>query len=118
VLAKKAVRLSIVDWKTGKFKEDFLQLKLFAVLAALTPGYEDVTEFDPKFIFTKEAAPKNILRLPEPIKRTELKPVLAEILGVVRRMEQSWQNENFPEKKNGLCKQYCANKECAHCGGR
>lgn len=117
VLAKKLMKLSICDWKSGKYKEDFLQLKLFAVLAALTPGYEDVQEFDPKFIFTKEAPPKNILRLPEPIKRTELKPVLAEILGVVRRMEQCWQNEEFQEKRNGLCKKYCANKSCVHCGG-
>jgi hypothetical protein len=118
VLAKKAQRLSIVDWKSGKYKEDFLQLKLFAVLSALTPGFEDVTEFDPKFIFLKEDVPKNILRMPEPIKRSELKPVLTEILAVVRRMEAAWESENFPCKKNGLCKAYCANKECAHCGSK
>jgi len=102
---------------TGKYKEDFLQLKMFAVFAALTPGFEDVQEFDPKFIFTKEAAPKNILRLPEPIKRSELKGVLGEILGVVRRMEAAWEGGNFPAKRNGLCRNYCANTDCAHCGG-
>lgn len=116
VLAKKGVRLSIVDWKTGKYKEDFLQLKMFAVFAALTPGFEDVQEFDPKFIFTKEAAPKNILRLPAPIQRSELKGVLGEILGVVRRMEAAWESETFPCKKNGLCRNWCNNKECPHCG--
>jgi hypothetical protein len=117
VLAKKDHRLSIVDWKTGKYKEDFLQLKMFAVFAALTPGFEDVQEFDPKFIFTKEAPPKNILRLPEPIKRTDLKPILAEILSVVRRMEAAWESETFPAKRNGLCKNWCANTDCTHCGG-
>lgn len=117
VLAKKDVRLSIIDWKTGKYKEDFLQLKMFAVFAALTPGFEDVQEFDPKFIFTKEEPPKNILRLPEPIKRSELKGVLAEILGVVRRMEAAWESQNFPCKKNGLCRNYCTNTDCTHCGG-
>lgn len=116
VLIKKGAKLSIPDYKTGKYKEDFLQLKMFAVFTALTPGFEDVQEFDPMFIFTKEAAPKNILRLPEPIKRSELKGVLAEILGVVRRMEAAWESENFPCKRNGLCKNYCANTDCTHCG--
>jgi len=116
VLAKKGQRLSIVDWKTGKYKEDFLQLKMFAVFAALTPGFEDVQEFDPKFIFTKELAPKNILRLPQPIQRTELKGILGEILAVVRRMEDAWDSENFPCKKNGLCRNWCANTDCPHCG--
>ena len=116
VLAKKGQRLSIVDWKTGKYKEDFLQLRMFAVFAALTPGFEDVQEFDPKFIFTKEAPPKNILRLPAPIQRSELKGVLGEIMAIVRRMEAAWESENFPCKKNGLCRNYCANKYCAHCG--
>lgn len=117
VLAKKGNKLSILDWKTGKFKEDFLQLKLFAVLSALTPGFEDIQEFDPKFIFLKESGARAILRLPEPIKRSELKPVLAEILAVVRRMEEAWDSENFPCKKNGLCRNYCANTQCPHCGG-
>ena len=117
VLAKKGLRLSIVDYKTGKYKEDFLQLKMFAVFAALTPGFEDVQEFDPKFIFTKEAPPKNILRLPAPIQRSELKGVLGEILVVVRRMEAAWESVNFPCKVNGLCKRWCSNTACPHCGG-
>ena len=116
VIVKKGNKVSLLDWKTGKYKEDFLQLKLFAVMSALTPGFEDVQEFDPKFIFTKEAAPKNILRLPEPIKRSELKQVLSEILIDVRRMEAAWESECFPAKKNGLCRQWCANTECPHCG--
>ncbi|HAR43484.1 MAG TPA: hypothetical protein DCS07_12770 [Bdellovibrionales bacterium] len=117
VLAKNGTKLSICDWKTGKYKEDFLQLKMFAVFAALTPGFEDVQEFDPKFIFTKEAPPKNILRLPEPIRRSELKGVLGEILGVVRRMEAAWESATFPAKRNGLCRNWCSNTDCTHCGG-
>ena len=117
VLVKKEVRLSVVDWKSGRYKEDFLQLKMFAVFAALTPGFEDVQEFDPKFIFLKEAPPKNILRLPKPILRSELKGVLSEILAVVRRMQEAWASETFPCKKNGLCRNYCANTDCTHCGG-
>lgn len=116
VLAKKGNKISLLDWKTGKYKEDFLQLKMFAVFSALTPGFEDVQEFDPKFIFTKEAPPKNILRLPKPILRAELKGVLTEILQVVRRMEAAWESETFPCKKNGLCKNYCLNNACLHCG--
>lgn len=102
---------------TGKYKEDFLQLEMFAVFTALTPGFEDVQEFDPKFIFLKEAAPKNILRLPQPIKRSELKATFKKILEIVRRMETAWESETFPCRKNGLCKNYCANTDCAHCGG-
>ena len=117
VLAKNGTKLSICDWKTGKYKEDFLQLKMFAVFAALTPGFEDVQEFDPKFIFTKEAPPKNILRLPEPIRRSELKGVLGEILGVVRRMEAAWESATFPAKRNRLCRNWCSNTDCTHCGG-
>jgi len=116
VLAKKGDRLSIIDWKTGKYKEDFLQLEMFAVFAALTPGFEDVQEFDPKFIFTKEIAPKNILRLPKPILRSELKAVLTKILAIVRRMEAAWESGNFPAKKNGLCQKWCSHRGCPHCG--
>lgn len=119
VTAKKGLRLSILDWKSGKFKEDFLQLKMFAVFCALTPGFEDVQEFDPKFIFLKETDPKkNILRLAQPIQRSELKGILQEIMVVVRRMEEAWVSENFPCKKNGLCRQYCLNHLCPHCGIR
>lgn len=120
VLAKKLPRLVIFDWKSGKYKEDFLQLKMFAIFSALSPGFEDVQEFDPRFIFLKEKDPKKaILKLAQPIKRSDLKGILLnEILPVVRRMEESWANQNFPAKKNGLCKNYCANTACPHCGGR
>lgn len=102
---------------TGKYKEDFLQLKLFAVLAALQPQFKDIQEFDPKFIFTKEAAPKNILKLDKPIQRSELKSLLAEILVDVRRMEAAWESENFPSRRNFLCRSWCYNNTCPHCGG-
>lgn len=117
VTAKKGLRLSILDWKSGKFKEDFLQLKMFAVFCALTPGFEDIQEFDPKFIFLKETDPKkSILRLAQPIQRSELKGILQEIMVIVRRMEEAWANENFPCRRNGLCRQYCLNHLCPHCG--
>ena len=118
VLAKKGNKISILDWKSGKFKEDFLQLKIFAIFAALTPGFEDVQEFDPKFIFLKETDPaKNILRLPKPMHRSELRAELAKVLEIVRRMEASWSAEAFPCKKNGLCRNRCSNTDCPHCGG-
>lgn len=117
VLAKKGNKISILDWKSGKYKEDFLQLEMFAVFAALTPEFKDVQEFDPKFIFIKEAAPKNILRLPQPIQRSELKGILGKIIAIVRRMEAAWESETFPCRKNGLCRNYCANTDCTHCGG-
>lgn len=117
VLVKNDNKISIIDWKSGRYKEDFLQLKLFAVLAALQPQFKDVQEFDPKFIFTKEAAPKNILKLDKPIQRSELKSVLAEILVNVRRMEAAWESENFPARRNFLCRSWCYNTDCAHCGG-
>lgn len=117
VLAKKCNKLSILDWKSGKFKEDFLQLKIFAVFAALTPGFEDVQEFDPKFIFLKETDPqKNILRLPQPLLRSELKDELTKIIQIVRRMEAAWESACFPAKKNGLCRQWCNHTGCPHCG--
>ncbi len=119
VLALKGEKILISDWKTGKIKNDFLQLKLFAVFTALQPQFKDAQEFDPRFIYVKEPDPaKAVVKLDKPIKRSELLAELKKILAIVGQMETSWQNENFPCTKNGLCRQYCANLACPHNGRR
>lgn len=105
-------KLTVWDYKTGAVKPDLLQLRMMCAFAALY--FPQVEIFDGKLLFL---AHDKIEGLEKPLLRTDLKPILAEVLGVVRRMEAAWESQNFPCKKNGLCRNYCAHTECPHCGG-
>lgn len=98
------------DYKTGKVKEDDSQMKIYAyALAILHP---DVEVFDFKYVWIKEQKITGFRML-----RRELLPVAKDIRERVKRMKQAWDSENFPMRKNGLCRQWCGAKDCAYCGG-
>lgn len=95
----------VVDWKTGKVKDDFSQLKMStAVLSQYMPELET---FDMAFVWLKS---KNISR--QSITRHELKGVWAELLPRAQRIELALKTTDFPAKPSGLCKGYCPVSKC------
>lgn len=115
IIVIKDNKLTVWDYKTGKVTDDQLQLRMMCAFAALY--YPEVDIFDGKLLFLRH---DQIGGLKEPLKRSDMKPILAEVISIVRRMEAAWESECFPAKKSGLCrpngKGYagCQNKACPH----
>ncbi len=103
VVTKHPFTAIIYDWKTGKFKDNPDQLKIFAAaLAQVRPGIET---FVPKFIWTKTRevsglGPNN----DGVITRDEIPGIWAGVLGRVARMQEAWDTETFPARPSFLCK--------------
>lgn len=106
-------RIIIGDWKTGKVKEDLIQLKINTCFLALE--YPDIEEFAARYIWLKfnEVTPKDGSG---DFTRDDIPRLWDEILGTAHRMEQAWTSENFPARSSGLCKDWCNVTSCTHCG--
>ena len=104
-------KVAIYDYKTGQnVKEDFAQLHLnMAALAIVRP---DLEEFTGKLIWTKHQETTGC----PPLDRDGAAQVWDETMVRVRRAEDAWATENFPARKNGLCRQYCEVFTCPHNG--
>lgn len=101
----------IFDWKTGKVKDDTLQLKIFCLFLAL--HRPDIKEFDAKFIWLKHGT---VTGLAKPLTRSELMPVIKDLKAKIARIQEAWASENFRMKQGGLCRKWCGAKECPHAG--
>lgn len=98
------------DWKTGKVKEDSVQLALVAACVfAHHPAMQVVMT---EFIWLNEGS-----ATPKVFKRSEMPTFWANFLGRVRDLEQAHKTTTFPAKPGGLCKRYCPVRTCPHYGG-
>lgn len=117
VLVVNRNKLTVWDYKTGAVKPDLLQLRMMCAFAALY--FPQIEIFDGKLLFL---AHDKIEGLERPLTRAELKPILTEVISIVRRMEAAWESETFPCRKSGLCRPNgrgyagCGNKACPHAG--
>lgn len=103
-------KASYFDWKTGNGSDDF-QLLLTCLFIAL--HFPQVKEFNGKFIKLKT---DEITGLKQPVQRKELMAVYETINGKLKRMLEAREQEIFEQRKNGLCKKWCATCRCAHSG--
>ena len=103
--------LKCYDWKTGKIKDDPIQMQIYSYCLAIM--FPDVQDFDFKYIWLKDKTTTGFK-----LNRADLLPVAKDVRTRVARMKQAWDNENFNMRKNGLCKQWCGNKACPYSGGR
>jgi hypothetical protein len=101
--------LKCYDWKTGKVKDDPIQMQIYAVALAIL--YPDVNSFDFRYIWLKERATSGFK-----LERKDLMPVAKDVMARVVRMKECWINEEFRMIRNGLCRSWCQAKECIHCG--
>jgi hypothetical protein len=101
----------LFDYKTGKPKEDSDQLNLFAaVLLAEKPFLNRVA--------TAYLWLGNDRVDPAVVDRTQAPIIWQGFVGRVQRMAKSAENDDFPPRPSGLCKDYCpvGKKLCEHCG--
>ena len=105
-------KMILVDWKTGgTVKSDFTQLEINALRMA--DEYEGVEEFDLKYIWVK---PREVTQ--KVVNREELKRIRTDIMCRIARMKEAHEAENFPLRKNGLCRDWCGHPRCPHSGRR
>ena len=99
----------LYDWKTGKMKDDNTQLLINALVFALL--HPEVQTIEAKYIWLKEKKTSGIT-----LQRAELIPVYKDIKARVTRVKVAWENEVYVSRKNGLCREWCGNTDCAFCG--
>ena len=103
----------LLDYKTGKRKVDTNQLQLFAALAfAHYPWIEKVVT---GFIWLKEGKFDR-----ETFTREQLPEIWNEFLPRVKRVELAYEQDKWPAKPSGLCRNWCpvGKALCDYCGGK
>jgi hypothetical protein len=97
-------RAVVIDWKTGKVKDDFSQLALStAVLSQYMP---EIDRFTIAYVWLKHS---NVSQ--KDYTKEELISVWGEVIPRANRIEEARKTTNFPAKPSGLCK-YCPVKAC------
>jgi hypothetical protein len=89
-------RVWIGDWKTGKRRPDFDQLKLFSLLTF--QHYPDVEICDTSFIWVKDKKIDS-----ESFKREDANRLWEGVMAKIRRVYKAAEADNWPAKPSGLC---------------
>jgi hypothetical protein len=110
-------KVTLIDWKTGKVKDNPMQLKLFAAVASLL--CPDAEEYVTKFVWLKYQQTSGAV-----YQRAEIPAIWGEFMQKVSQMEKAWEYENFPCNPSGLCRKsrdgrgpFCPVRDCIHWGG-
>jgi hypothetical protein len=100
----------VVDYKTGKLKDDFDQLELTAaVVMTLQPEVSTVTGAYP---WLKEQQITSEAWL-----RAQVPEIWQRNIAGLAGFNQAHATGHWPAKPNGLCRKWCAVKFCPHNGG-
>lgn len=94
------------DWKTGKMKEDFSQLKLAGAVMFLLA--EELEEVQLCYLWTKD---KKVTK--EKLTRDEMPTVWADLLPRIERYQNA-HAQNIFEARPGFHCRYCPVKTCPH----
>lgn len=99
ILVIKGSDAMVLDWKTGKRRVDFFQLKLFAAQVFLRFPEVQTVRTCLVWLKTKEFDD-------ETYQREEAKLLWQEVLTRIARIESADKHNNWPAKPSGLCP-YC-----------
>lgn len=94
----------IIDWKTGKVKDDFTQIDMSA--AVLSQYMPEVETFTAAYVWLKA---KNVSQ--HTLTRKELTGIWGDLIPRASKVESALATTSFPAKPSGLCK-YCPVKQC------
>lgn len=97
---------TVIDYKTGKIRNDFDQLNMFAATVFAT--YENVDTINAGYLWLKFRKATN-----RKYRRDEVPGLWANVLPRVTRMEQQIELEKFPPNPTPLCG-WCPVKKCKH----
>ena len=99
----------VIDWKTGKVKDDYLQLQLFALFVFHTfPKVNKVTAIF-KWLKFKQSD-KAVYQ------RADIDTLWKPILEKVERLEEAHETDSFVTRPSGLCRAHCSNTLCEYHG--
>jgi len=100
---------AVLDWKTGKIKEDGVQLALMA--ACVFAHHPQIQKIRTEFVWLKEDA---ITRAD--FSRADLPKVWNGVLPRVALLENATKSMDFPPKPGSLCRKWCPVDSCPHHG--
>jgi len=95
----------VMDWKTGKRYPDFFQMEMFA--AQVFKHYPDVTKVKTSLVWLKSMEMDTELYT-----REDANKIWADIMGRIRRIYQSVEHDNWPQRPSGLCRFCPARHDC------
>lgn len=102
----------VVDYKTGKIKNDFTQLRLAGAMLMLHEP--EIQTLDLCYLWTKE---KQLTKDDTgPMVRDDIKTVVLDLMPRVKKYERAHRMESFPARPGFLCKNYCPITKCPHHG--
>lgn len=96
----------LVDWKTGKVKEEYDQIKLSA--AVLAQQMPELEEFSLAYVWTKHRKIS-----PLTMRREHMADVWADYLPRVQAIKDALKTTDFPADPSGLCG-WCPVTQCPH----
>lgn len=105
----KGDRVFIGDWKTGKPTPNSAQLKLTAAMTFAHKPY--VKTVINSFVWLKTGTTTS-----EVFEREDVPEIWQEFLPRVQRLEHAIEEEKFPPRPGGLCRQWCPCTGCEHNG--
>lgn len=100
------------DWKTGKVKDDPLQILTAA--ACIFAFHPEVQVIRNEYVWL-EANPIQITTVD--LRRDQLPQLWADIMPEFELYREAIRTATFPAKKNGLCRAYCKVESCQFHGG-
>lgn len=95
----------ICDYKTGKVKPKWGQLKLNALHTFMAHPEVEAVKAEFYWTQTKEVSSQLFLRANIPVFWSEFTPALKQML-------EAYHTDTWPAKQNGLCRQWCPDTEC------
>jgi hypothetical protein len=99
----------IIDYKNGKPHEEIIQLALYA--QAVFSAFWNVVAVRCEYWWTQIHDKSHEL-----FERGDMDELWRELLPELTKMEQAHKDNNFPPKKNGLCKAHCPVIDCEYNG--
>lgn len=100
----------VVDWKTGRMKDDFTQIKL--MMATLMCYWPDLEKMQGMFYWTKH---KKVTSTPL-MYREDVTKIWNELLPRVEAMYEAIEQQEYPARQNFLCRRYCKVTSCPYNG--
>jgi hypothetical protein len=97
----------VIDYKTGKMKDDAEQLRLSCWF--LSKFYPWIETFKYRYIWLKVGKPTG-----GEMDRREAMSVFTSTVEVLKQMEKAWEDEEFPMNPSGLCHGWCSVESCPH----
>lgn len=109
VILEKGSSAFVGDYKTGKKLPDSAQLRLTAAMVFQTrPWVKNITN---TFLWLKTGETTT-----EKFTREDIPAIWQEFAPRVRRMEQAHEENVWPKRSSGLCREWCPVHHCEHNG--